>query len=146
MRKGLSKRAQSTAEYAIVLALVVGAVVAMQVYVKRGLQGRIKNAVEFVGVNGNVGGSDFGFSTNQYEPYYVSSDQGSSSAQLQNEVLGTEGAVGRASTQASIVRRNQTVGWSAKDAAAAVSNPTSDEAVTERQALPATPKAPQEKF
>jgi hypothetical protein len=42
----LKKQAQSTAEYAIVIALVIGAVVAMQVYVKRGLQGRMKGAVD----------------------------------------------------------------------------------------------------
>lgn len=35
------RKAQSTAEYAIIIAIVVGAAVAMQVYVKRGLQGRI---------------------------------------------------------------------------------------------------------
>jgi hypothetical protein len=40
------KRAQSTAEYAIVIALVIGAVVAMQVYVRRGLQARMKGAVD----------------------------------------------------------------------------------------------------
>ncbi len=37
-----NKRAQSTAEYAILIALVVGAVVAMQTYVKRGIQARQK--------------------------------------------------------------------------------------------------------
>ena len=37
MIRGFYNKAQSTAEYAIVLALVVGAVVAMQIYVKRGL-------------------------------------------------------------------------------------------------------------
>ncbi len=37
-----NKKAQSTAEYAILIALVVGAVVAMQTYVKRGIQARQK--------------------------------------------------------------------------------------------------------
>ncbi len=42
----LNRKAQSTAEYAIVIALVIGAVMAMQVYVRRGLQGRMKGSVD----------------------------------------------------------------------------------------------------
>ena len=38
-----NKRAQTTAEYAILIALVVAAVVGMQTYVKRGLQARYKD-------------------------------------------------------------------------------------------------------
>jgi hypothetical protein len=34
------RKAQSTAEYAILIAVVIGAVIAMQTYVKRGLQSR----------------------------------------------------------------------------------------------------------
>ncbi|MCX5714626.1 MAG: hypothetical protein NT033_07470 [Candidatus Omnitrophica bacterium] len=34
---------QSTAEYAVLLAVMAAALLAMQVYVKRGLQGRIRN-------------------------------------------------------------------------------------------------------
>lgn len=45
------KKAQSTAEYAIIIAIVVGALVAMQVYVKRGMQGRFKDAVEDLATN-----------------------------------------------------------------------------------------------
>ena len=44
----LSRKAQSTAEYAIVIGLVIAAAVAMQVYVKRGIQGRIRDAVNYV--------------------------------------------------------------------------------------------------
>jgi hypothetical protein len=53
---------QSTAEYAILIALVIGAAVAMQTYVKRSLQGGIKFAVDKVKKT-----------TNQYEPYYLES-------------------------------------------------------------------------
>ncbi len=56
------KRAQSTAEYAIVIALVVGAAMAMQVYLKRSMQGGIRYAVDKAA---NV--------TGQYEPYYLES-------------------------------------------------------------------------
>jgi len=45
----LTRRAQSTLEYALVIAVVVGALVAMQVYVKRGVQGRLKSAADDIG-------------------------------------------------------------------------------------------------
>ena len=66
-----SKRAQQTAEYAIVLGLVVGAVVAMQVYVKRGLQGRIQQFATINDTNFSLMDLD---PTTQYEPYYLESD------------------------------------------------------------------------
>ncbi|MFA6217553.1 MAG: hypothetical protein WDL87_07915 [Candidatus Omnitrophota bacterium] len=45
----LTKRAQSTLEYAVIIAVVVGALIAMQVYVKRGLQGRLRQASDDIG-------------------------------------------------------------------------------------------------
>lgn len=61
-----NKKAQNTAEYAILIALVVGAVVAMQTYAQRALQGRLRDAaVKFAGDTSSIGG------TVQYEPYYL---------------------------------------------------------------------------
>ena len=61
-----NKRAQNTAEYAILIALVIGGVVAMQTYAQRTLQGRIRDAaVTFRDSTGNFG------NTLQYEPYYT---------------------------------------------------------------------------
>lgn len=67
-----SQRGQSTAEYAILVSLVIASIVAMQTYVKRGLQGKVKDATDHVsdemqqaGVTGT---------TTQYEPYYASND------------------------------------------------------------------------
>lgn len=64
--KFFSKRAQSTAEYAIVIALVIGAAIAMQVYVRRGLQGGLKFATDKLRRDDNA--------TEQYEPYYTQSE------------------------------------------------------------------------
>jgi len=72
---------QSTAEYAVILAVVIGAAVAMQVYFKRGLQARQKMAVDaFTGVDETFAGIDADNSaslnlgtTSQYEPYYAKS-------------------------------------------------------------------------
>lgn len=40
------KKGQSTAEYAILISLVVAVLVGMQIYVKRGIQGRFKDATD----------------------------------------------------------------------------------------------------
>jgi len=71
------KKGQSTAEYAIVIGLVIAAVVAMQVYVKRGLQGKMKKAVDYKYGSADAGVSGVDTSTvlktTQYEPYYATS-------------------------------------------------------------------------
>jgi len=59
------RKGQNTAEYAILLSLVVAVAVTMQTYVKRGLQGGIKFVVD------KAKKSDTG--TGQYEPYYLTS-------------------------------------------------------------------------
>ena len=71
-----NKKAQNTAEYAILIALVVGAVIAMQSYVQRGLQARtrgtslymrdeISNAMRTMDQSVSIG------NTGQYNPYYL---------------------------------------------------------------------------
>jgi len=61
MRRLFNKRAQSTLEYAILIAVVVGALIGMQTYVKRGLQGRLRAATDDVG--------------SQFEPALTTVDQ-----------------------------------------------------------------------
>ncbi len=61
-----NRKGQNTAEYAILIALVVGGVIAMQTYAQRALQGRIRDAsVQFRDSTGEIG------NTLQYEPYYT---------------------------------------------------------------------------
>jgi len=43
------RKGQSTLEYAVIIGVVVGALIMMQVYVKRGLSGRIKSASDEIG-------------------------------------------------------------------------------------------------
>jgi len=72
------KKAQSTVEYGILIAVVVGAAVAMQVFVKRALQAKQKDAADmFTSVSGTLSFDNGGIqttlnSTSQYEPYYLS--------------------------------------------------------------------------
>ena len=43
------KKGQSTLEYAVVIAVVVIALLAMQIYIRRGFSGRLKEAADSVG-------------------------------------------------------------------------------------------------
>jgi len=45
----MGKRGQSTLEYAVIIAVVVAGLIAMQAYVKRGLQGKLKQASDDIG-------------------------------------------------------------------------------------------------
>lgn len=49
MRKCLTKRGQSTLEYAVLIVVIIAALVAMQVYLKRGIQGRMRESADQIG-------------------------------------------------------------------------------------------------
>lgn len=62
-------KGQSTAEYAILIALVVAAVIAMQTYAKRALQAKVRDAALYMVNQTNALGNSV-----QYEPYYLQSE------------------------------------------------------------------------
>ena len=64
----LMRKGQSTAEYAIVIGLVIAAAVGMQIYVKRSLQAKVKDAVDYNDPSAAM------LKTGQYEPYYLESN------------------------------------------------------------------------
>lgn len=78
-----NKKGQNTAEYAILIALVIGAAVAMQVYVKRGMQGGVKFSVDKI-KKGDSG-------TGQYEPYYLQSSYETTQSASKDTVKTEEG-------------------------------------------------------
>lgn len=64
-------RAQSLTEYALVIALVSAGLIGMQVYVKRGLQAKVKTFVDgSVKESARMANQD---QSSQYEPYYADS-------------------------------------------------------------------------
>jgi len=63
-----NKKAQQTAEYALLISLVVAAVIAMQTYAQRTIQARIRDASQYLATETSALGR-----TNQYEPYYLDS-------------------------------------------------------------------------
>ena len=79
-----NKKAQNTAEYAILISLVVAGIIAMQTYAQRGLQARVRDGVQFMAQTTNING--YG-NTTQYEPYYLSSAENITSATNQSQVL-----------------------------------------------------------
>lgn len=70
LRKFLkNKKAQNTAEYAILISLVVAGIIAMQTYAQRALQGRVREASSYmVDQTATIG------DTEQYEPYYLDTE------------------------------------------------------------------------
>jgi len=87
-------RAQSVAEYSVCLALVLAAVLGMQLYVKRGLQGRYKELVDHAAKQAS---SVAQLTTNpkQYEPYYVQDQFTVSQSKITNESTNYEGQTTR---------------------------------------------------
>jgi Flp pilus assembly pilin Flp len=43
------KRGQSTLEYAVLIVVIIGALLTIQVYIKRGVQGRLKSSADDIG-------------------------------------------------------------------------------------------------
>jgi len=83
-----NRKAQNTAEYALLIALVVAGVIAMQTYAQRALQARIHDVSQFMASNTSaIGGNT------QYEPYYLQSDYNEASNSVENKRLGS-GLVG----------------------------------------------------
>ena len=81
-------KGQSTAEYAILIALVVAAVIAMQTYAKRALQARMRDASGYLVRTTNELGNSA-----QYEPYYLQTNFAVTRAEDRAQVLGN-GIVG----------------------------------------------------
>lgn len=56
MLKMLRKtKAQSTLEYAVLIIIVIGALLAIQTYIKRGISGRLRQAADDIGEQYSVG-------------------------------------------------------------------------------------------
>jgi hypothetical protein len=87
-----NKKAQNTAEYALLIALVVAGVIAMQTYAQRALQARVRDASLYMAETA-ADVSPTGGATNQYEPYYLSTNytidrSSNETTTLTNEVIG----------------------------------------------------------
>lgn len=87
------KVAQITAEYAILVTVIVAVLITMQIYVKRGLAARLKDAIDYPLT---VPGSNF--STGQYEPDYYYKDSLSEQNSTIEESMERGGGINVSST------------------------------------------------
>lgn len=88
-------KAQSVSEYSICVLIIILAIIAMQVYVKRGLQARYADITDFATARAQARA--------QYEPYYQKEDLGSTQDVIENRVDGPYGESNRV-----IIRDSQT--------------------------------------
>jgi len=69
------KKAQSTLEYAVLIIIVIGALLSIQVYIKRGIQGRLRQASDDIGSQYSVGNwnstKTTSFHSNTVETYFA---------------------------------------------------------------------------
>ena len=78
-----NKKAQQTAEYALLISLVVAAIIAMQTYAQRTIQARIRDAAVHLVDRTNALGT-----TAQYEPYYLETSYDTVRDELTEQVQG----------------------------------------------------------
>jgi uncharacterized protein (UPF0333 family) len=95
-----NKKAQNTAEYAILISLVVAGIIAMQTYAQRALQARVRDAAQFMATETSALGN-----TVQYEPYYLTTNYLVDRVESETQVLGTNQVTQRIDTT-----RNRDVG------------------------------------
>lgn len=88
-----NKKAQQTAEYALLISLVVAAVIAMQTYAQRTIQARIRDASKYLSDQTSALGN-----SKQYEPYYMKQSYDVSRQDQTSELQGVN-RVGYAGTQ-----------------------------------------------
>lgn len=79
-----NKKAQNTAEYAILISLVVAGIIAMQTYAQRALQAKVRDAGILLG---SAGEDELGMTTDQYEPYYLSTSYNVARVDEQTETM-----------------------------------------------------------
>ena len=81
LRKKKSK-GQSTLEYAVLIIIVIGALLSIQLYIKRGVQGRLKSATDDIGDQYSPGNTNVHMKT-----HTVSNTQDTFRAGITNSVL-----------------------------------------------------------
>src|ERR1039457_6290226 len=85
------KRGQSTLEYAVLIVVIIGALLTIQVYIKRGVQGRLKQASDDIGDQYSQGNENEIKTTTSYSNTEDSFASGTSTSNTFAESSNTSG-------------------------------------------------------
>jgi Flp pilus assembly pilin Flp len=78
------RRGQSTLEYAVLIVVIIGALLTIQVYIKRGVQGRLKQATDDIGDQYSDGNTNLIKTTIRNSTTEEIFNAGSASSTIQN--------------------------------------------------------------
>ncbi len=85
MCKMLKKRGQSTLEYAVLIVVIIAALIAMQVYLKRGIQGRMRESSDQIGDQFSPGYTTSNMTTNTYTQSHEVTDAFQTNTEIVNQ-------------------------------------------------------------
>jgi len=81
------KRAQSSLEYAVLIVVIIGALLSIQNYIKRGVQGRLKSAADDIGDQYSVGNTNVIKTTKTFSKTHDTFKKGVSNSVLNADEL-----------------------------------------------------------
>lgn len=85
MRKWLKKNGQSTLEYAVLIVVIIAALIAMQTYLKRGIQGRMRESSDQIGSSFSPGYTVSNMTTYSYSNSTERNDGYSTTTEISNQ-------------------------------------------------------------
>jgi Flp pilus assembly pilin Flp len=91
MFRKLTSRGQSTLEYAVLIVVIIAALIAMQVYLKRGVQGRIRESSDQIGESFSPGYTVSNRVRTTYANMTESTDPWSTTTTIENQYANTTG-------------------------------------------------------
>ena len=101
------RRGQSTLEYAVLIVVIIGALLTIQVYIKRGVQGRLKSAADDIGDQYSDGNTNVIQTTVRNSTTVESFNAGVSSSSISGNELTNE-------TENSVIINTQLEYWGTK--------------------------------
>jgi hypothetical protein len=79
------QKGQSTLEYAILIIIIIGALLSIQVYIKRGVQGRLKSAADDIGTQFSPGNTNVVLITSTSSSSLETFEEGETGSELLGE-------------------------------------------------------------
>jgi len=91
-RKLSQRKAQSTLEYAILIGVIVAGLIAMQTYIKRGFQGKLKDSADSMGEQFSPTGYTYDYTTKTTSSSVEETKNGVSKYTLTNQTTDRNGS------------------------------------------------------